>query len=88
LYAELYGDDSCVNPFYDSQSVIYLTKDQLFYEVNKHINAKYHYMRDIVVQGKLKVCKISIHDNSTDIMTKPIFIAKFALCLSLVGKTV
>jgi hypothetical protein len=27
LYAELCGDDSCVNLFYDNQSAIYLTKD-------------------------------------------------------------
>jgi ATP-binding cassette subfamily B (MDR/TAP) protein 1 len=27
LYAELCGDDSCVNLFCDSQSAIYLTKD-------------------------------------------------------------
>jgi hypothetical protein len=55
LYAELCGDDSCVNMFCDSQSAIYLTKDQMFHERTKHIDVKYHYVRDIVAQGKLKV---------------------------------
>ena len=27
LFAELCGDDTCINLFFDSQSVIYLTKD-------------------------------------------------------------
>jgi hypothetical protein len=48
LYAELCGDDSCVNLFCESQSAIYLTKDQMFHERSKHIDVKYHYVRDVV----------------------------------------
>jgi hypothetical protein len=59
LYVELCGDDSCVNLFCDSQSMIYLTKDQMFHEKTKHIDVKCYYVRDIVAQGKLKICKIS-----------------------------
>jgi hypothetical protein len=88
LYAELCGDDSCINLFSDSQSAIYLTKDQMFHERTKHIDIKYHYIRDIVAQGKLKVCKISTHDNPADIMTKPVHVSKFEFCSSLVGITV
>jgi hypothetical protein len=43
LYAELCGDVFC-----DSQSAIYLTKDQMFHESSKHIDVKYHYVRDII----------------------------------------
>jgi hypothetical protein len=48
LYAELCGDYSYVNLFCDSQSAIYLTKDQIFHERSKHIDVKYHYVRDVV----------------------------------------
>ena len=88
LFAELCGDDSCINLFYDSQSAICLTKDQMFHERTKHINVKYHYVRDVVVQGKLKVCKISTHDNPADMLTKPFPFAKFELCSGLVGITI
>ena len=84
LFAELCRDDSCINLFCDSQSVICLTKDQMFHERTKHIDVKYHYVRDVVAQGKLKVCKISTHDNPADILTKPVPVAKFKLCSSLV----
>ena len=59
----------------------------MFYERTKHIDVKYHYVRDVVTQGKLKVCKISTHDNLADMMTKPVSVAKFELCSSLVGLT-
>ena len=87
LFAELCGDDTCINLFCDSQSAIYLTKDQMFHERTKHIDVKYH-VRDVVAQGKLKVCKISTHDNPADMMTKPVPVAKFELWSSLVGITI
>jgi hypothetical protein len=46
LYAELCGDDSCINLFCDNQSAIYLTKDQMFHEKTRHIDNKYHHVRD------------------------------------------
>jgi hypothetical protein len=88
LFAELCGVDSCINLFSDSQSAIYLTKDQMFHEKTKHIEIKYHYVRDEVEKGKLKVCKIHTLDNPADMLTKPVPVAKFELCSSLVGLTV
>ena len=44
----------------------------MFLERTKHIDVKYHYVRDVISQGKLKVCKISTHDNPADMMTKPV----------------
>jgi hypothetical protein len=48
----------------------------------KHIDIKYHYVPDVIAQGKLKVCKISTHDNPADMMRKSIPVAKFELKLS------
>jgi hypothetical protein len=84
LCAELCGVDSCINLYYDSQSAIYLTKDHMFHERTKHIDIKYYFIRDVIEEGKLKVCKISTHDNPADMMTKPIPVSKFKLCLRLV----
>src|SRR5664279_2548708 len=88
LFAELCGDDTCINLFCDSQSAIYLTKDQMFHERTKHIDVKYHYVRDVVAKVKLKVCKINTHDNPADMMKKSVLVAKFELCSDLVGITV
>jgi hypothetical protein len=88
LYDELSGDTSCIDLFCDSQSAIYLIKDQIFHERIKHIDVKYHYVREVIAEGRLKVPKISTHDNPVDMMTKSVPVAKFEFCSSLVGITV
>jgi hypothetical protein len=57
----------------------------MFYERTKHVDIKYHFVRDVIEEGKLKVCKINTHDNPPDMMTKPVPVAKFEHCSSLVG---
>ena len=74
--------------YFVTVKVLCLTKDQMFHERTKHIDVKYHYVRDVVAQGKLKVCKISTHDNPADMLTKLVPVVEFELCSSLVGITV
>ena len=88
LYTELCRVTSCTTIFYDSQSAICVTKDQMFHERTKHIDVRYHYIRDVIAQGDIKVCKINTCDNPADMMTKSVPITKFELCSSLVGVTV
>jgi len=42
------------------------------HERTKHIDIKYHYVRDIVEQGTLLFRHISTHDMSADMLTKPL----------------
>jgi hypothetical protein len=58
----------------------------MFHETTKHIDIRYHFIRDIITQGGvIKVHKIHTRDNLADMMTNPVPIAKFELCSSLVG---
>lgn len=49
---------------------------------------RYHFIRGIITEGDVKVCKISTRDNCVDTMTKHVPGAKFELCLGFVGITV
>jgi hypothetical protein len=87
IYSELCEIKSCITIHCDSQSAIYLPKDQMITEKSNHIDIRYHFVRDIIEKGLVKICKISIHDNSADMMTRHVPVAKFELCFSLVGIT-
>ena len=56
----------------------------MFYERTKHIDVRYHFIRGVVAKGDIKVCKISTHDNTADMITKHVPVAKFELCSSLI----
>jgi hypothetical protein len=79
LYSELCGVKSCITIYCDSHSAIYLTKDQMLTERTKHIDIHYHFVRDVIEQGLVNVCKISTHDNPADMMMKHVLVAKFEL---------
>ena len=71
--------------YYDSQSAIHLTKNQMYHERTKHIDVRYHFVRDVVLQGTVTVQKISTTENPADMLTKSIPSEKFRHCLNLVG---
>jgi len=43
----------------------------VFHDRSKHTDMKYHYIRDIVQKGVLKLQYISIDEQVADIFTKP-----------------
>ena len=69
----------------DNQSAVHLIKNPTFHERSKHIDIKFHFMRDVVNRGVIKVAKVSTEDNLADVLTKALPIAKFKHCLNLVG---
>ncbi|KAH7550154.1 hypothetical protein JRO89_XS13G0144400 [Xanthoceras sorbifolium] len=54
LFGELSLDHKVIVVHCDSQSAIHLTKDQMFHERTKHIDVKYHFVRDIISQDVVK----------------------------------
>jgi hypothetical protein len=74
IYSELCGIKSCIIIHCDSQSAIYLTNDQMITEKSKHIDIRYHFVRDIIEKDLVKVCKISTHNNHDDMMTKHVLL--------------
>jgi hypothetical protein len=66
--------------FCDNQSAVHLTKYRMHHERTKHIDICYHFVRDVVSEDKVLVKKIGTEKNSTDMLTKPLLIAKFMFC--------
>ena len=71
--------------FCDNQSAIFLTKDQMFHERTKHIDVRYHFVREIIARGDIVMSKVGTQDNLAYMMTKSLPIAKFVHYSKLVG---
>ena len=79
LLADLSGHQVDVTViFCDNQSCIKLSENSVFHDRSKHIDMKYHYIRDIVQKGVVKLQYISTDEQVADIFTKPLARVKFA----------
>ncbi|GJX78949.1 hypothetical protein Tco_0327098 [Tanacetum coccineum] len=56
----------------DNKGAIDLSKNPVLHSRTKHIEIRYHFIRDNVQKGKISIEKISFEDNIADILTKPL----------------
>lgn len=81
ITTELKEDSSIVEVNCDSQSAVYLSKNQTYHERTKHIDIRYHFLRDVLSGGQFKLVKISTHDNAADCFIKALSLSKLESCL-------
>ena len=85
LVGELVQEEQGIVIYCDSQSAIHLTKNQMFHDRTKHIDIRYHFVRDVISGGDIVIKKINTADNPADILTKALPATKFHHCQDLVG---
>ena len=78
----LHHDQAIV--YCDSLSAICLAKDHVHHERTKHIDVRYHFLRN---ESRIKVKKVGTADNPADMFTKPVPHSKFQHCLDLLNVT-
>ena len=67
----------------DNQSAIHLSKNPVYHDRTKHVDARFHFIRDLVAQGLIILKKVPTEDNPADMGTKIVTAAKFKHCLNL-----
>jgi hypothetical protein len=72
LISELCIPQDIIKVYCDSHSVICLTKNDMYQFKTKHIDIKYHFIRDIVVECNIKVHKIHTDENPARMLTNPL----------------
>ena len=72
---DLQLDATCIHC--DSQSCIKLSENPVFHDTSKHIEIKYHYIRDMVQRGAVKLLYVVTEEQIADVLTKPLARMKF-----------
>jgi hypothetical protein len=61
----------------DNTSAISVAKNPVLHSKTKHIEVRYHFLRDNVEKGKIALIYVPTHDHLADISTKPLYQATF-----------
>ena len=67
----------------DSMSAIYLARNQVYHARTKHIDVRYHFVREILEEGDIDLLKFHTSENPADMLTKVVPGVKFAHCKDL-----
>ena len=57
---------------FDNNSTIQLSKNPVFHGKSKHIDVRFHFLRDLVNDGVVEMSYCNSQDQIADIMTKPL----------------
>jgi hypothetical protein len=69
----------------DNQGAIALAKDNKYHARTKHIDLRYHFIREAIEDGKIKVKYIPTDENVSDIFTKALAKPKFQRFVEMLG---
>lgn len=69
----------------DSQSSIVLAKNSVHHERTKHVDTKFHFIRDVVASGEIVLIKIHNSLNPADFLTIIVLGKKFQLYCELLN---
>jgi hypothetical protein len=85
--ARLLGDfvDSAPELKVDNMSAIALTKNPVFHDRSKHIDVRYHFIRECVEKNRVSVEHISTEAQLVDILTKALGRVRFQELCAMIG---
>lgn len=69
----------------DNRSAIDLAKNPMFHGRSKHIDVRFHFIRECVERGEVVLKHVSSADQRADIMTKALAKLKFEKMRNLLG---
>ena len=71
--------------FVDNNSAIALMKNSVFHGRSKHIDTKYHFIRECIDRGLISVQHVCTEEQRADALTKALQAAKLATMRHLLG---
>ena len=62
-----------------------MSENPVFHDKSKHIEIKYHYIRDMVHRGAVKIQYVATNEHIADVLTKPLARVKFEYFMENLG---
>lgn len=62
----------------DNSSTIKLSKNPVLHGRSKHIDVRFHFLRDLTKEGVVKLVHCGTRDQIADVLTKPLSLEAFA----------
>lgn len=75
----------CTVIFCDNSSAIKLSKNPVLHGRSKHIDIRFHFLRDLTRDGVVELVHCRSKDQIADIMTKPLKLEEFLKLRDLIG---
>ena len=69
----------------DSQSAIQLARNPVYHSKTKHVDVKYHFIREMLEEKQIQLVKVHTTENPADLLTKGLPAESFAHCRTLLG---
>lgn len=69
----------------DSMSAIHLSKNPIFYSRSKHVDVKYHWIREKLEEKLFLLKKVHTDNNKSNMMTKALPMMKLDACRRKAG---
>jgi len=86
LIAELRGEEAGAATLkIDNQSAIALSRNPIFQDRSKHIDVRYHFIRECVDDGRVKIEFTGTEEQLADIATKALTWERFCKLRSRIG---
>ena len=80
-----HSDEGCMTIMCDNSSTIKLSKNPVMNRRNKHIDVRFHFLRNLTKEGTIALCHCESQDQVADIMTKPLKLDVFLTLRKLLG---
>ena len=87
LLREIGRLQNSVHVFCDSQIAIDLATNLVCHSKAKHIDVKYHFVRQAISEGGVDLKKVHTKENCVDMFTKPVILEKLRWCVASLGLT-
>ena len=83
-----HSQGKCTTVLCDNNSTIKLSKNPIMHGRSKHIDVRFHFLRDLTREGVVKLKHCGTQEQVADIMTKPLKLDVFLKLRELLGVSV